>query len=148
MAITFINWIPHCQFHFPIPDRAEKSAIEKLQLVRRGWSKWKGVCPGGGGGGAVAATLNLAKCWPRMRIARVQQNCWNLIPQGLLQRAMHNSWEWVEEGGGKGGWGRDFKYEVEAESGTRTSANAERLVCIDKLTQQPRVDCLPLLPFA
>lgn len=60
---------------------------------------------------------------------------------------MHNSREWVEGGMREGGWGRDFEYEVEAESGTRTTANAERLFCIDKLTQQPRVDCLPLLPW-
>lgn len=53
---------------------------------------------------------------------------------------MHNG---QVEGGAAGRRGRDFEYEVKAESGTRTAANAERLFCIDKLTQQRRVDPPP-----
>lgn len=116
MAITFINWMPALQTHFQSQTEgtaswmsAEKSAVEKLQqqqllkyLVGLGF-RGAGVWVGG-------AALNLAKCWPRMRNAR--QNCWNLIPQGLLERAVDNAavpqigempgaWFWIWSGSWK-----------------------------------------------
>lgn len=134
-------------FYFPIPDRCTRWKVgnRKAAAGRRGeWAsssrRGEAVVSGGWCSGShIESWLSAGQeCATRARSLVLRQNCWNLIPQGLLQRAaLHNASGsgWRQSDGG-GGVILNMKWKLKAALGWRLM----RSVCFALISRRNSVE--------